>query len=337
MPPDRFEPFHETILENPDDDAPRLVYADWLEERGDPRGEFIRLQCELARIEDEDGRTGELRDRENSLLNLHGEKWREEIPEWARAKCEFRRGFVEEVTLWRSDVFSELSVLPYCAPVRRLVLVEIAGKMTEFRLSAAMEFATELCFLDNRFEFADLRQLFDAPFAELGYATELARLRSLTFMGAGLLDGGAARIALATELANLQRLELVQCQMTAHGLRELFHCEHLPNLKKLDISGNLLEDAGAWELSRSPARNGLTHLSLRGTQLTNHGAQHLAESKVLENLQNLDVSENSIGDDGAKALARGLPNLRRLAFGQNYATASGLLALQERFGKGLKL
>jgi uncharacterized protein (TIGR02996 family) len=32
----------------PDDDGPRLMYADWLTEHGDPRGEFIRVQCELA-------------------------------------------------------------------------------------------------------------------------------------------------------------------------------------------------------------------------------------------------------------------------------------------------
>ena len=37
--------FLQAIIENPDDDAPRLLYADWLEERGDPRGEFIRVQC----------------------------------------------------------------------------------------------------------------------------------------------------------------------------------------------------------------------------------------------------------------------------------------------------
>jgi len=41
---DDHRPFIDTILERPDDDGPRLVYADWLEERGDPRGEFIRLQ-----------------------------------------------------------------------------------------------------------------------------------------------------------------------------------------------------------------------------------------------------------------------------------------------------
>jgi uncharacterized protein (TIGR02996 family) len=34
-----------TLLERPDDDAPRLVYADWLDENGEPdRAEFIRVQ-----------------------------------------------------------------------------------------------------------------------------------------------------------------------------------------------------------------------------------------------------------------------------------------------------
>ncbi|HEY6033088.1 MAG TPA: TIGR02996 domain-containing protein [Kofleriaceae bacterium] len=35
----------------PDDDRPRMVYADFLQQRGDPRGDFIALQCayELAR------------------------------------------------------------------------------------------------------------------------------------------------------------------------------------------------------------------------------------------------------------------------------------------------
>jgi uncharacterized protein (TIGR02996 family) len=38
----------------PHDDLPRLVYADWLDESGDPakaaRAEFIRVQCELAKM-----------------------------------------------------------------------------------------------------------------------------------------------------------------------------------------------------------------------------------------------------------------------------------------------
>lgn len=38
-----------TILTQPAEDTPRLVYADWLEENGQPeRAEFIRLQVNLA-------------------------------------------------------------------------------------------------------------------------------------------------------------------------------------------------------------------------------------------------------------------------------------------------
>src|SRR5256885_1062335 len=37
------------IVAAPDDDRPRLVYADHLMERGDPQGELIAVQCALAR------------------------------------------------------------------------------------------------------------------------------------------------------------------------------------------------------------------------------------------------------------------------------------------------
>jgi uncharacterized protein (TIGR02996 family) len=40
--------FLDAIRANPGDDMHRLVYADWLEERGDPRGDFLRLRIALA-------------------------------------------------------------------------------------------------------------------------------------------------------------------------------------------------------------------------------------------------------------------------------------------------
>ena len=37
------------ILAHPDDDTPRLIFADWLQENGQElRGEYIRVQCQLA-------------------------------------------------------------------------------------------------------------------------------------------------------------------------------------------------------------------------------------------------------------------------------------------------
>jgi uncharacterized protein (TIGR02996 family) len=50
MTPDAFMA---AICDAPADDGPRLVYADWLEERGDTaRAEFIRVGCEIERLRD---------------------------------------------------------------------------------------------------------------------------------------------------------------------------------------------------------------------------------------------------------------------------------------------
>lgn len=43
--------FMAAIYAAPDDDVPRLVFADWLQEHGEEeRGDFIRVQCEMAAI-----------------------------------------------------------------------------------------------------------------------------------------------------------------------------------------------------------------------------------------------------------------------------------------------
>ena len=49
------EAFLLAILEEPQDDTPRLVYSDWLDEHGDgTRAEFIRMQCARSRLPRED-------------------------------------------------------------------------------------------------------------------------------------------------------------------------------------------------------------------------------------------------------------------------------------------
>jgi uncharacterized protein (TIGR02996 family) len=57
-----------------EDDAAHLVYADWLLERGDPRGEFIQVQCALARTRDSDAQR-KLRARERALIAKHHLAW----------------------------------------------------------------------------------------------------------------------------------------------------------------------------------------------------------------------------------------------------------------------
>ena len=68
--------FVQAILDAPDDDTPRLIFADWLEEHGDgARAEFIRLQCDRERLPAGDVRHRFLVEREQELLGAHWEAW----------------------------------------------------------------------------------------------------------------------------------------------------------------------------------------------------------------------------------------------------------------------
>ncbi len=76
---------YQAISQNPEDDATRLIYADWLEENGNPeRAEFIRIQCEIRRIRQESEGQDYFERPEYSRLLVREEKllqanWREWI------------------------------------------------------------------------------------------------------------------------------------------------------------------------------------------------------------------------------------------------------------------
>src|SRR5437763_4914099 len=95
--------FLRTIVERPDDDAPRLVYADWLEEHGNtPRAEFIRVQIELANLPAESPRRGPLAVRERELLVRYQRKWIAPLGKWVR-EGRFSRGMLEHVQVQAVD------------------------------------------------------------------------------------------------------------------------------------------------------------------------------------------------------------------------------------------
>jgi len=75
---------------SPDDDAPRAVLADALQDAGDPRGELIALQLREAA----GTATPEMRARVQSLIVTHGRRWLGDVRPIARY-VEFRRGFLD--------------------------------------------------------------------------------------------------------------------------------------------------------------------------------------------------------------------------------------------------
>src|SRR5215204_628685 len=81
------------VCEHPDEDVHRLVYADWLEDNGDPdRAEFIRGQIDLLRLGPDDERLPALAARTEELEKANLKRWKREVPRWARMEYEFLVG-----------------------------------------------------------------------------------------------------------------------------------------------------------------------------------------------------------------------------------------------------
>lgn len=75
-PNDDMIAFLRACKETPEDDAPRLVFADYLEENGHTeRAQLFRVQCALARRTPYASDTGELQHVEQTLLANHGNTW----------------------------------------------------------------------------------------------------------------------------------------------------------------------------------------------------------------------------------------------------------------------
>src|SRR5262245_1818230 len=143
--------FLQAIVDDPDGDAPRLVYADWLEEHGEQdRAEFIRVECRLHRllvgspnrdpleyrarqllcISDglfmyEGNLSPELEERDRRLVAAHGARWAE-APAALVGYWGFRRGFVEEVGMGGRQFLKNAEALFRLAPVRYVAFDRVA-------------------------------------------------------------------------------------------------------------------------------------------------------------------------------------------------------------------
>src|SRR5215210_7494075 len=90
------------ILDHPDDDAPRVVYADWLLLHGDEeahaRAELIHAQCGLETATPAERPA--LQARARAVLKQWKRKWTEGLTRaYITGRWRFRRGFLDGGTL----------------------------------------------------------------------------------------------------------------------------------------------------------------------------------------------------------------------------------------------
>jgi len=354
------EPFLKGILAQPDDDTRRLVYADWLEERGDQRCELIRLQCALDKLpvgperEELDERALQLMEAEvqspGPLVQL-GER------------LQIQNGYVENVTfgprnlLGRSDIpfrassfqterlaktpvfLRLLSAVPFLWREDSLEVRHSELGAADVQLLASSIYASRLATLDlshNRIGNDGISALVRSPY--LGKLTTLklydAGLNSCAMGGTGVSAAAILSILLSPNLPNLANLDVAGNGIGSH-IVTLAACPALARLQSLDLFGNGIGDSGARALAESRYVAGLKNLGLGNNGIGDEGCFALASSPYLAGLTSLNLYDNSVEAAGAAALD-GSPYLKNaktdLAWNPCLGVETYIHEIAERYG-----
>jgi uncharacterized protein (TIGR02996 family) len=290
------------VIENHDDDTPRLVYADWLEDHGNPRSvaraEFIRLQCRLARLPQDDSDRPLLRTREQELLARHGREWRSPLSLYVKKQA-FHRGFVETVDVPADRFRRHADLLFAKAPVRHLHLQYAAGILGTV---AACPHAARLRTLVVKWGYWPYQGR-EMDVLALANSRHVAGLTTLDLSRMRLQEPEAHSLADSPLLPRLAHLNLRLTGATAAVARALAECPARTALVSLDLSHNPIGDAGAIALANSPYLARIERLSLRAAYIGAEGIEALAASTTLRP-DRLDLSGSLINRHGVEALRK---------------------------------
>lgn len=304
------------IRAHPDEDVPRLAYADWLTENGRAEeGEFVRVQCRLAAVAPDDPDHPELLAREDELklwLGAHapvppmklrgglsiecGAKW------WADA----RRGFPRTIELKGSSrargtfarsagvalkkVFAQVptrwltvgAVSPgQLADLLREPVIAQLERLSVWTLTASEEQADEMG-----------RILAAAP-----------NIRNLRGFFPGVWFGEAALEALSrAEFPRLEAFSLDAGRVDAAGMRTLGRAAWFKNLRELYIDRGLTDEPFAALAGLGPFPH-LHTLDLSHDSLAVASWEAFARSKAFPRLKSLDLTHTDMSRGRMAALA----------------------------------
>ncbi len=168
------------VIAHPDDDTPRLVYADWLEEQGSGQAELIRKQLRLAQTKDWKAHQA-LEQEIATILDAGWKDYAGATAKYADAKC-FVRGFVDAVTM-TIPAFEKHGAEVFAAqPVRRLRLKQRKWSPRELERLAAAPAMQQVRSL--QIQQVDPRSD-PLPLAALANGPGFAKLEELSFFSCG--------------------------------------------------------------------------------------------------------------------------------------------------------
>jgi uncharacterized protein (TIGR02996 family) len=362
--------FVRAIRDEPDSDMHRLVYADWLEEQGDAaRAEFIRLQCQLARLPPNARRSRKLEQQQEELLSAHGGRWA--LPQSAEAALPagrpqlrpgegrhtyqvevwprqwvslgpFHRGFVDELHIEGRHLARIGLLVRNLTRIEELVLrhhpigtLHVAGREDRRGRTLWQRLANWPALVQMRelylWDLAGAKDL--QRLIASPYLTRLTGLH-LKVKAQGPQTGEqGGLLAAAPLLGQLRRLTLDGLLVGTEGLRSLLASPHFHPIE-LGLQGSCVTTySGYWEIPHTYQR----------PNIGSAGVVLLAGSPAVAGLKVLDLRQNGLDGAAARALIESpyLGNLDRLVLAEdadvNPGFAAHVAALRARFGAKLSL
>jgi len=361
------EAFLASIVDKPDDDAPRLIFADWLDEHGQPeRAEFIRVQCQLAQLECgidplrdyawslEDAYKGQdhcdllgclctlaeqdqaeslrqaLREREQALYAEFGKTWIEPLLTMGLRcdDCPFHRGMIENVFVDPEDLLIHADTLFRRYPVRKLTLRMMESGQA-CRAALALSYMVHLRSLEMWWFDEDVPEGLGNALAATPSLTNLSRL-AVTQAGEHFSDQDAIALASAPQFSSLRVLQLLRTDIGPEGAGALAQSPFLQQLEFLSLAQTSIGSQGAAALAASPNFSRLRFLDLWFTGL-HDGIPTFADSPHLGQLRTLFLDRNDLGPDALVALASSpfLHSLSTLDLADNFCGLEGFRSLAE--------
>jgi uncharacterized protein (TIGR02996 family) len=305
MPSSDGDGLRAAIVAQPDDDIVRLVYADWLEENGQPaRAQFIRAQVAAAQAEPFGPAAREHERAAAALLGAHPE-WRQPLKRWAES-AEFARGFVESAQVNAATFPRNAEAVFAAEPVRALRVIRFAS--TTGVVSLAPLFDTPSLERITRLDVSGL-ELAPTEFELLSDSPFLTNLTDLSLRGQAVnpqwLDGFLTD-PLSPALAGLDVYDLGHLgPRLAEVLPRLTH-----RLKRLNVGRIAFTSDQMQKVLMADSLREIEELRIEWFAGTaREGAlSHLNPGFVIpwNRLRLLDLSGQRIGDDGVTEIVKEL-------------------------------
>jgi uncharacterized protein (TIGR02996 family) len=347
-----------TLIAEPDNLDAYLVYADWLQTQGDPRGELVTVQHGLQ------GKSGaaatKLKKAQTKLLADHGvhfvpprlaqmlakplpkEKWRKWHVETSFCKIAWRCGFIHDATLAcemdedphkLEELVDELLAHPSARALQELRIgsLGIADQFNYRKVVAALVGAGSPSL--RSLDLADFPgEDCEISWSELGDVSKLykafPRLERLRLRGGSMALGKLA-------LPELRSFAVETGGLDGGCIKSICSAKW-PKLESLKLyfgddnygaSGNV---KSILPILAGKGLGALRHLGLMNADFTDALCAALPKAKVLPQLETLDLSLGTMSDVGAAALVAAkaqLSHLKRLNVDDNFLTKAGLKSL----------